>query len=288
MISGKTRVCGIIGDPVEHSMSPAMHNAAFARLVLDYCYVPFRVKPDNLAQAVAGIRALNIRGMNITIPHKVAIIPLLDKLDSLAQRIGAVNTIVNDSGVLSGYNTDAAGFLSALLVAGVEPKGKKVVVLGAGGASRAITFALAERGAHPVIINRQQEMEWAIELARTLSQTFGGEVTALELTDSNLKKSLQSADVLVNATSVGMSPDINVTLVPASWLKRTPVVFDAVYNPIKTKLLADAEQAGAITISGLEMLVWQGALAFELWTQQKAPVALMKEEALRALTGHEK
>ena len=288
MISGKTRICGIIGDPVEHSMSPAMHNAAFARLVLDYCYVPFRVKPDNLAQAVAGIRALNIRGMNITIPHKVAIIPLLDKLDSLAQRIGAVNTIVNDSGVLSGYNTDAAGFLSALLAAGVEPKGKRVVILGAGGASRAITFALAERGAHLVILNRAQEMDWAIDLARSLSQAFGREVTALELNDNNLKKSLPSAAVLVNATSVGMSPNTSETLVPVGWLKPSLVVFDAVYNPIKTRLLADAEQAGATTISGLEMLVWQGASAFELWTQAKAPVALMKEEALRALTGHEK
>ena len=288
MISGKTRICGIIGDPVEHTMSPAMHNAAFARMGLDYCYVPFRVKPDNLAQAVAGIRALNIRGVNVTIPHKVSIIPLLDKLDRLAQRIGAVNTIVNNSGALSGYNTDAAGFLSALLSAGVEPRGKKVVILGAGGASRAITFVLAERGAHLVILNRLQEMDWAKDLARSLSQTFGEEVIARELTDSNVKESLHSAEVLINATSAGMSPNINETLVPAGWLKPSLVVFDAVYNPIKTRLLSDAEQAGATTISGLEMLVWQGALAFELWTEAKAPVALMKEEALQSLTGHEK
>ena len=143
MISGKTKVCGIIGDPIEHTMSPAMHNAAFAHLGLDFCYVPFRVKAENLAQAVAGIRALNIRGVNVTIPHKVSVIPLLDKVDQLAQKIGAVNTIVNDGSVLSGYNTDAAGFLSALHSVGLEPKGKRVVVLGAGGAARAITFALA-------------------------------------------------------------------------------------------------------------------------------------------------
>ena len=133
VVTGKTQLCGIIGDPVEHSMSPAMHNAAFARMGLDFWYVPFRVKAEDLPQAVAGMKALNIRGLNVTIPHKVAIIPLLDELDPLAEKIGAVNTVVNDNGVLQGFNTDASGFLEALIQKGVEPKGKKVVVLGAGG-----------------------------------------------------------------------------------------------------------------------------------------------------------
>ena len=160
-ISGKTRPCGLIGDPVEHTMSPAMHNAAFARMGLDYVYAPFRVKKDDLAQAIAGMRALNIRGLNVTIPHKVNVIPLLDELDSLAEKIGAVNTIVNDDGVLKGYNTDASGFLQTLQERGIEPEGKRVVVLGAGGASRAISFILAESGARLVILNRIEELDWA-------------------------------------------------------------------------------------------------------------------------------
>ena len=283
VVTGKTRLCGIIGDPVEHTMSPAMHNAAFAKLGLDFWYVPFRVKPEDLAQAVAGMKALNIRGLNVTIPHKVAIIPFLDELDPLAEKIGAVNTVVNDNGVLQGYNTDAAGFLDALIQKGVEPKGKGVVVLGAGGAARAVSFVLAERGAHLIILNRRLELDWAAELAGQLAQTFGREVEALELTERNLARALEEAYILVNATSVGMSPNIDETLVTSDVLRPSLVVFDVVYNPVKTKLLRQAEQIGAQTISGLEMLVWQGALAFELWTGAKAPVELMRKEAIKIL-----
>jgi shikimate 5-dehydrogenase len=140
--SGKTKVCGVIGDPIEHTMSPVMHNAAFKNKGVDYVYLPFRVKKEELGKAIEGMRALNIRGLNVTIPHKVAVIPFLDELDPLAAKIGAINTIVNDDGVLKGYNTDATGFLQALLERGIEPKGKNVVILGAGGASRAISFSL--------------------------------------------------------------------------------------------------------------------------------------------------
>ena len=283
VVTGKTRLCGIIGDPVEHTMSPAMHNAAFARMGLDFWYVPFRVKPEDLAQAVAGMKALNIRGLNVTIPHKVAIIPFLDELDLLAKKIGAVNTVVNDNGVLQGFNTDAIGFLDALMQKGVEPKGKRVVLLGAGGAGRAVSFVLAERGAHLVILNRRLELDWAEDLARQLSQTFGREVKALESTERNLAQALDGAYILVNATSVGMSPNIDETLVEPDLLKPSLVVFDAVYNPVKTKLLRQAEQIGAQTISGLEMLVWQGALAFELWTGARAPVELMRKEVIKLL-----
>lgn len=283
VVTGKTRLCGIIGDPVEHTISPAMHNAAFARMGLDFWYVPFRVKPEDLAQAVAGMKALNIRGLNVTIPHKVAIIPFLDELDPLAEKIGAVNTVVNDNGVLQGFNTDAIGFLEALIQKGVEPKGKRVVVLGAGGAGRAVSFVLAERGAHLVILNRRLELDWAEELASQLVQTFGGEVKALELTEKNLARALEEAYILVNATSVGMSPNVDETLVTSDLLKPSLVVFDVVYNPVKTKLLRQAEKIGAQIISGLEMLVWQGALAFELWTGARAPVELMRKEAIKLL-----
>ncbi len=282
-ISGKAQICGIIGDPIEHTMSPVMHNAAFEKMGLDYWYVPFQVKKDDLHKAMEGMRALNIRGLNVTIPHKVAVVPFLDGLDPLTEKIGAVNTIVNDDRTLTGYNTDAGGFLQALLKKGVEPEGKNVVVIGAGGASRAISFVLAERGAHLVILNRLLELDWAEELAGRLSDVFGEGVEALELGEENMAGALDKADILVNATSVGMTPKVDETPVASGLLKSSLVVFDVVYNPIKTRLLKEAEQTGAQTISGLDMLVWQGALAFEKWTGVKAPVELMKEEVLKVL-----
>ena len=285
-MSGKTRLCGVIGDPIEHTMSPAMHNAAFTQMVLDYIYVSFQVKEEELDQAIDGMRALNIRGLNVTIPHKVAIIPFLDELDPLAEKIGAVNTIANNTGVLKGYNTDASGFLQALLEKGIEPEGKKVVILGAGGASRAVSFILAERGAHLVILNRR--LERAEELAGRLSTTLNKEVKARELVADNLAQVLGGADILVNTTSVGMNPDINETPVPSSLLKPGLVVVDIVYNPIRTRLLREAEAVGAKTIDGVDMFVWQGALAFEIWTGAKAPVELMRAEVVRQLKGHEK
>ncbi len=287
-ISGKTQVCGVIGEPIEHTMSPVMHNAAFRELGLDYVYVAFRVKSDELAGAIEGMRALNIRGLNVTIPHKVNIIPLLDSLDPLAEKIGAVNTVANKDGILKGYNTDASGFLQALLNKGFTPEGKNVVILGAGGAARAISFILAEKRASLVILNRLEEMDWAEELARKISSVFRKEIKALELKEPNLRTALGKADLLVNATSVGMSPNINSTPVQARLLQPGLVIFDIVYNPIKTKLTTEASQAGCETVMGLDMLVWQGALAFEMWTGQKAPVGLMKKEAIKVLKSHEK
>lgn len=281
MISGAARICGVIADPIGHTVSPAMHNAAFEQAGIDYLYVPFQVKKEELGKAITGMRALNIRGLNVTIPHKIAVIPFLDELDDLAQRIGAVNTIVNDDGVLRGYNTDATGFLRALLERGVEPREKKVVILGAGGASRAISLILAERGSNLVIVNRTWDK--AKEQADRISQVCQREVQALKLDRENLAKALNKADILVNTTSVGMSPDIEETPVTANLIKPPVIVVDIVYNPIKTRLLREAEAAGAETISGIDMLVWQGALAFEKWTGLKAPVKVMREEAIKAL-----
>ena len=284
IIAGSTRLCGVIGDPIEHTMSPAMHNAAFIQMGLDYVYVPFKVKKEELGQAINGMRGLNIRGLSVTIPHKVTVIPLLDKLDPLAEKIGAVNTITNDDGVLTGCNTDAGGFLQALLVRGIEPKGKRIVILGAGGASRAISFILAERGAHLAILNRR--LERAEALAGRLSSFSPQEVETMELVEASLNEVLPAADILVNTTSVGMSPDVSGTPVPAELLKSGLVVFDIVYNPMGTRLLKEARAAGGETISGVDMFVWQGALAFERWTGEKAPVGLMKREVIKAL-GHE-
>ncbi|MDO8715705.1 MAG: shikimate dehydrogenase [Dehalococcoidales bacterium] len=283
IISGKTKVCGLIGDPVEHSMSPVMHNAAFRELGLDYVYLPFRVKKEEVGKAIDGIRVLNFRGLNVTIPHKVAVMPLLDVIDPLAEKIGAVNTIVNNEGKLTGYNTDAGGFLRALLAKGIEPDGKSVAVIGAGGAARAITFILADKKARLVIFNRTEELEWAKDLAGRITQTFGQKVEALELNRENLVKVLNKADILVNATSVGMSPNTGVSPVEADLLRPGLAVYDIVYNPTKTRLLREAEAVDAKTIGGLDMLVGQGALAFEMWTGQKAPVELMKREAAKLL-----
>ena len=281
MISGATKLCGIIGDPIEHTMSPAMHNAAFRKLGLDYVYVPFRVPKGEVEQAVRGMRALNIRGLNVTIPHKIAVIPFLDEVDATAEKIGAVNTIVNDDGVLRGYNTDATGFMQALLEKGIDPGQKSVVVLGAGGASRAICFVLAERGSEIVILNRSPDR--ASELAGAVSASCGNEVGALALNGANLARALGESEVLVNASSVGMSPGIGESPVDARLLRPDLVVFDIVYSPLRTRLLREAEQAGAQAISGLDMLVWQGAMAFEKWVGVEAPLETMRAEVVRAM-----
>ncbi|MBM4448066.1 MAG: shikimate dehydrogenase [Chloroflexi bacterium] len=284
-ITGKTRVCGIIGDPIEHTMSPAMHNAAFKALGLDYAYLAFRVRKEALKNAIAGLKALGIAGLNVTIPHKVDIMPLLDKLDPLAEKMGAVNTVVNEDGILTGYNTDAPGFLQALKSSGIEPKDKKIVVIGAGGAAKGITFVLAEAGAGLVILNRTPSR--AEELAAQMARFYKQGLKAMALSEANLEKALAGADVLVNTTSAGMVPDVDLTLVPARLLRADIAVFDIVYNPRETRLLREAKAAGARTIGGLDMLVWQGALAFEKWTGHKAPFEIMKQAAVKALQ-HEK
>jgi shikimate dehydrogenase len=278
-ISTTTGICGLIGDPIEHSMSPAMHNAAFRKTGLDYIYVPFRVTGNNLPGAISGLRSLNFRGLNVTIPHKVAVIPFLDELEPMAEKIGAVNTIVNNNGFLKGYNTDAGGFIKTLTEKGIDPAGKNILILGAGGASKAVSFTLAELGANIIILNRRQDMRWAEELSQNILRFFKTSAKAMELNDMNLKDILKSADILVNATSVGMSPDIDRTLVTKELIRPETIVFDVIYNPVKTKLLAEAEKAGAVTIGGLNMLVWQGALSFKLWTGVEAPVDIMKKEA---------
>jgi shikimate dehydrogenase len=287
-ISGKTKISCLIGDPVAHTMSPVMHNAAFAKLDLDYAYLPFRVKPEDLSRAVSGLRALNVVGFNVTIPHKVAVMPLLDELDPLAEKIGAVNTVVNANGVLEGYNTDASGFLQALVKRGIQPSDKNIVLLGAGGAARAIAYILIQRNARLTILNRRQELDWAEAIAANIKKDIGKDIAVFELLPDHLEKALANADILVNATSVGMSPESEISLVPARLIRSGLVAVDIVYNPVRTKLLRDAAAAGAVTIEGLDMLVWQGALAFEKWTGRKAPFDLMKEVALGELEKNEK
>lgn len=245
--------------------------------------MPFRVKPVDLEKAIDAIRALNIRGLNITIPHKVNVMRYLDELEPLAEKIGAVNTVVNNNGKLKGYNTDAAGFIQALTAAGVQPLKRKVALLGAGGAARAIAFVLAENGAELSILNRKQELDWAEKLAAGVNKAYHNSFRAMEMNEKNIKKVLGKADILVNATSVGMLPNVDETPVSADLLRPALLVYDVVYNPIETKLLKEAKLAGAGTIGGLDMLVGQGAIAFELWMGEKAPVEVMKIAAVEAL-----
>jgi shikimate dehydrogenase len=246
------------------------------------------VKSLELKKAIEGIRGLNLRGLNVTIPHKVAVMQFLDRIDPLAEKIGAVNTIINDDGILSGYNTDATGFLQTLRDKDVEPGDKKVLLLGAGGAARAIGNVLAGEKARITILNRQQELYWAQDLAHLLTRHYGAKVNAGELTPENLQRAIEGVDILVNATSLGMSPDDDQTPVPADLLGVSLTVFDVVYNPYETRLLREAKAAGAKTISGLEMLVRQGAVAFEKWTGIKAPVDVMRQSALDLLQKNEK
>jgi len=280
-ITGMTRIYGLMGDPVEHSVSPAMQNAAFEARGLDAVYLPFKVKSQELQPAIQGIRALNIQGLNVTIPHKVAVIPFLDELDPLAENIGAVNTIVNEEDSLKGFNTDASGFLKALLSEGIQPERKNVVILGAGGAARAIAFILADRGANLIILNRH--IEAAQDLADRIVNLFRREVQALEMKPGNLQTALKSGDIIVNTTSVGMSPGLSETPVPPSLIQRGQVVFDIIYNPVRTRLMDESKKRGAKVIGGVEMLVQQGAAAYEHWTGQEAPIEVMRQAALKAL-----
>jgi shikimate dehydrogenase len=235
-------------------------------------------------EAAAGMRAFHILGMNVTIPHKVDIVEFLDEIDPIAREIGAVNTIVNQNGFLTGYNTDAEGFLLGLVQKGIDVQEKNVVLLGAGGASRAVAYILAKRGAHLTILNRTEDR--AMTLASHIYQSCKNEVKIFLLDEKNLQMALDDAHILVNATSIGMTPDTQETLVPRKLLRRELLVVDVVYNPIKTRLLLDAEAAGSETVSGIEMFVYQGALCFEKWTGVQAPLDVMRAEVIKQL-GHE-
>ena len=280
-ISGKTRVCGVIGDPIEHTLSPTMHNAAFNHLKLDFVFLAFRVKAAALEDAMRGMRGLGIRGLNVTMPHKTAVTKHLDEVDPTVKFLDSANTILNDDGRLLGFNTDGVGALKALRENEVNLDGKKLLLLGAGGAAKAIAFSLAKEVGELVILNRASEK--AKELAEALSQVYGNKVVGETLSPSTIQKSIQNADIVINATSVGMHPHVSQSLVAPQWLKPDLTVMDIVYNPVETKLAKDAKAAGANVISGVEMLLYQGAASFEIWTGRSAPIEVMRKAALNKL-----
>jgi shikimate dehydrogenase len=299
-ITGKTKLIGIFGDPVAHTLSPAMQNAAFESLGMDFVYVPFHVRPAELKAAVGAIRALGMPGVNITIPHKEKVIELLDGLDEDARAIGAVNTVVNREGKLTGYNTDGEGFLRSLTEeTGFNSQGKKIIILGAGGAARGILASVLNKKSKKNKKNKKPErvivanrtFERAEGLVKEFKEKFeGSNLEAIGLDEEALGSALEEADLLVNATSIGMEGGMeggqggygSLSFI-IDKLPDTAIVSDIVYKPIVTELIREADERGLTTHRGLGMLVGQGALSFELWTGEKAPVHVMRQAAFEAL-----
>jgi len=284
-IDGRTKLIGLTATPIGHSLSPAMHNMAFRKSDLNYVYMAFEVGNQQLANVVTGFRALNLRGWNVSMPNKTKILPLLDELSPAAQFAGAVNTVVNENGKLIGHITDGTGYLRGLKENGVDIKGKKITLLGAGGAATAIGIQCAIDGASEIhIFNAndafQDRAKKNADIINNEIENINCKATVNKLEDLELlKESIKNSDILTNATGVGMKPLENQSLVPdASWLRPELIVSDVVYIPRKTKLLEMAESVGCKTINGLGMMLWQGAAAFEIWTGYEMPVEYVKEQ----------
>ena len=280
--TGKTKLICLLGSPVGHSLSPRMHNEAFRLLGLDYVYLCFDVNESSLAAAVEGLKVCGARGFNLTMPDKTAVIALLDRLSPAARLIGAVNTVVNEDGILTGYNTDGAGFLRALSEAGTEIRGQEAVLLGAGGAASAIAVQAALDGAASLRICARPGSRFETRIRRLadeLNRQTACRVIFSDITDAAaLHSHIASASVLINATPVGMAPETDGCLIPdASWLHPDLTVADIVYHPRKTRLLSMAESAGCRICPGLGMLLFQGAEAFRLWTGREMPVEAVRK-----------
>ena len=279
-VLGSTKVLGVFGHPISHSLSPVMHNAAIKALNIDYIYVPFHVMPNDLEKAVDGIRSLDISGVNVTIPHKEQVIKYLDEVSEYALQIGSVNTIINENGRLKGDTTDGPGFLKSVEAVWGKIDGSKVMILGAGGSAKAISYALARINCKVVIANRTEER--AKELSESLNAACGNDLSkAIGLHREELAEELHETNLLVNTTSVGMHPDVDGIPLPPDLLHPGLKVYDLVYNPLKTRFVSEARSRKIEAVTGLGMLIYQGALSFEMWTGKKAPIIVM-EEALSA------
>jgi shikimate dehydrogenase len=270
-INGRTRITGLFGYPVEHTLSPAMHNAAFRELGLNYCYIPFLVHPDHLANGVKAITALNLAGVNVTVPHKEKVIPLLDEIHEEASFIGAVNTIVNSDGRLIGYNTDGRGFIQSLSENGISIEGKNIIIIGAGGASRAISYYLSQKAKtlHLYDIDKDKVEKLVLDLKQIRNNIY--------LTED--VSSVEKFNIIVNATPLGLKEKDPLPFKTVQ-LRKEQIVCDLIYK--KTPLLEQAEKRGCATLNGLGMLLWQGIFAFELWTGKRPPVEVMRRALLNA------
>lgn len=278
------QIVAILGFPLKHSLSPVFQQAAFDHYGLDLRYQAWEVPPAGLGEAVARLRDPGALGSNVTVPHKEAVIPLLDGVDDTAREIGAVNTIVKQDGALMGYNTDVAGFLRGLREeGGLDPAGKAALLLGAGGAARAVAFGLLQAGVSRLVI-ANRGLERGERLAAELSSRFGPRAQAIPWKE--LAAAAGGCHLIVNATTLGMlhGPGEGQTPLPAAHIPRGALIYDLVYNPLETPLLREARKAGAGVVGGLTMLIYQGAAAFELWTGRPAPVDIMFQAARKALS----
>ncbi|KEA53344.1 MULTISPECIES: shikimate dehydrogenase [Mangrovibacter] len=279
-ITGHTELIGLIATPIRHSLSPTMHNEAFAKLGLDYVYLAFEVDNQELPDVIQGFRALKLRGFNVSMPNKTAVCQYLDQLSPAAQLVGAVNTVVNDDGVLTGHITDGTGYMRALSEQQIDIIGKKITLCGAGGAATAICVQAALDGVKEIsIFNRKDNFFANAEATvKKIRDNTNCVVNLYDMDDSKrLRQEMDDSVLFANATGMGMKPYVGQTLLPDdSFLRPDLIVTDVVYNPLKTRLLEIAEKKGCRTMNGLGMMLWQGARAFEIWTGKEMPIEYVK------------
>ncbi len=281
-ITGRTKIVGVIGDPVKHSCSPPMHNAAFREMGMDYVYVPYHVKPEQIPAAVEGFKSLNVAGINVTLPHKKTVLPLMDSVSQEAELIGAVNTMVFNGGMVEGHNTDAPGFIASLQEEGIDGiEGMRVVVLGAGGAAHAVVVGLALAEVDRITVANRTYPK-AVQLAEDISGKTGVPVEGISLDDMRLAERISESDLLVSTITAGMDPSIPLVINP-DWLHENLIVCDIVYVPPETNLLKAAAERGLRTVGGMGMLVHQGAISFQLWTGIQPSVKTMRQALVQAL-----
>jgi shikimate dehydrogenase len=280
-ITSLTKVLCLIGHPIEHSMSPIMWNPALQELELDYVYVAFDVLPGNLKRAINSMRALGIIGMNVTLPHKEAVIQYLDEIDPIAEKMGAINTIKNEDGILKAKNTDAEGARRSLIEIGCEISGKNIIILGSGGVSRSIAYTLAEE-ANKIVLTDSIE-DRAIAVAKDIKNNMKVDIEGKLNIPNLIKDDITNADILINTTPIGMHPKVLESPVSKDLLHSDLFVFDVVYNPLETRLMREASELGCSALGGLDMLVNQGVLAFEWWINKKPNKGLMKNKIIEYL-----
>lgn len=281
-ISPKTQLCALIGNPVGHSMSPAIHNAAFAATGQDFVYVACQV--ENVAGALAGMKALgNFRGMSVTIPHKIEVMQYVDEIAEVDRAIGSINTVINDNGKLIGLGTDGPGAHKALVAAGVDLDNKTVLMLGCGGAARAIAFTLAQQANPAELLMLDINAELLRELSTDLRTGTDTPIRSAVLDEASLAEAMNKSTVIIHCTPIGMHPKEDVSLIPPKLFRPGQVVFDVVYNPLETRLLKEAKASGCQVISGVEMFIHQAVLQFEQFTGVDAPIEVMRKVVLERL-----
>ena len=274
-INSNTKLCAVIGNPIEHSLSPAIHNAAFAKLGLDFVYLAFPV--EDVKSVLTGMRAMkNFRGMSVTIPHKIEIMKYMDEIDEVDQSIGSINTVINEDGRLLGLGTDGPGALKAIFDAGVDIDKKNILILGAGGAARAISFNLARNAKLGELAMMDINETMLKELSTDLRADTDTNIKYGLLTQNSLEAAMDKADIIIHCTPTGMHPNRNASLIPLELFRTNQVVFDIVYTPLETRLITDAKSCGLKTISGVNMFINQAVLQFEQFTGVDAPVDVMR------------